>query len=511
MIRLTHLSGSMQGTASTSPKAVIRIGRGADCDVRFDSRLDTKVSTHHAEIRFDSGHYSVVDTGSSNGTLVNGKMVKSQKLRSGDKIVFGQGGPEVKFEIDNNAASVPPRGNGGGQPLQMPVSGYSPPQQPSPNYQPQMSPNYAPQMGTPNPSDDASMLAREAQAKIASARAMSGGQPSGQTMFIMADTLKKVEAVTHQKSGKKWRKIVGAVVLVALVGFGVMGFVIWDQQRQIDEIVHKKDNIDKQIQALQIKMQTESDPDVLSSLEEQLNMLTGKAQATIGELQQKDKDTAEKVVDQGDDLDKAIRKILKKFDADTYAVPPIFKERLKYYIAQKTNNPPLLRKVYARRTQYWPIIVKEFSALGLPEETAYVAWQESNFDPLAQSAVGARGMWQFMDFQARHYGLKVSENWKSGGYDERIDPAKETHIAAKYLYDLLSEFGSDSFMLAIASYNKGENGMRRVLHDVGFRKEQRDFWHLYRLKKLPEETMEYVPQILAAAIISNDPKKYGLE
>jgi hypothetical protein len=53
--------------------------------------------------------------------------------------------------------------------------------------------------------------------------------------------------------------------------------------------------------------------------------------------------------------------------------------------------------------------------------------------------------------------------------------------------------------------------MRRVLHEVGFRKEQRDFWHLYRLKKLPEETMEYVPQILAAAIICNDAKKYGLE
>ena len=45
----------------------------------------------------------------------------------------------------------------------------------------------------------------------------------------------------------------------------------------------------------------------------------------------------------------------------------------------------------------------------------------------------------------------------------------------------------------------------------GWRKEKRDFWHLYRLKILPEETMEYVPQILAAAIICNNPQKYGLE
>jgi len=71
-------------------------------------------------------------------------------------------------------------------------------------------------------------------------------------------------------------------------------------------------------------------------------------------------------------------------------------------------------------------------------------------------------------------------------------------------------------MLAMASYNRGEAGVRRVLHQIaqepgGFRKEKRDFWHLYRLKKLPEETLEYVPQILAAAIISNNPQKYGLE
>jgi membrane-bound lytic murein transglycosylase D len=120
-------------------------------------------------------------------------------------------------------------------------------------------------------------------------------------------------------------------------------------------------------------------------------------------------------------------------------------------------------------------------------------------------------MWQFMDFRAREMGLRVDSRM-----DERTDVVKSTRAAAKYLANLLAEFGSDSFMLAIASYNKGENGMRRILHQIaqepgGFRKEKRDFWHLYRLKKLPEETLEYVPQILAAAIISNNPQKYGLE
>jgi len=100
--------------------------------------------------------------------------------------------------------------------------------------------------------------------------------------------------------------------------------------------------------------------------------------------------------------------------------------------------------------------------------------------------------------------------------DERYDPEKETRAAAQLLANLLAEYGSDSFMLAMASYNRGEAGVRRVLHQVaqepgGFRKEKRDFWHLYRLKKLPEETREYVPKVLAAAIVSRHAKELGLD
>jgi len=62
-------------------------------------------------------------------------------------------------------------------------------------------------------------------------------------------------------------------------------------------------------------------------------------------------------------------------------------------------------------------------------------------------------------------------------------------------------------MLAIASYNKGEAGMRKIPPRGGFPQGAADFWHLYPLEKLPEETMEYVQQILAAAIICREPKK----
>ncbi len=508
MVRLTHLSGSLQGTSSMSPKAVIRIGRGAACDVRFDPQVDTRVSAYHAEIRFSKGHYVIVDVGSSNGTLLNGKAVRQHRLRSGDKLRFGaQGGPEVRFDIDDSMSAVRAYSNGG---MAAPAAFAPSMAAPVPRMQPPMPP--PPMAARPaGPDKNAATLAQEAQQKIAMARAMSGAQSSGQTMFIMADTLKQVEATTERKTGKHWKKIVSWVLVAAFVGFGAMGAVIWQQKQQIEKITHKKESADKEIQKIQLQMQLETDAERLQGLEERLQMLTGKAQAAIGEMEQKDKSRAAEMAAGGDEMDREIRRLLRKFDADTYVVPPIFKERLKFHIQQTLHRSNTKSVVYKRKKQYWPIVVKEFSALGLPEEMGYVAWVESQFDPYAESPVHAKGMWQFMDFRAREMGLRVDSK-----VDERTDVVKSTRAAAKYLANLLSEFGSDSFMLAIASYNKGENGMRRVLHRLaeepgGFRKEKRDFWHLYRLKKLPEETLEYVPQILAAAIISNNPQKYGLE
>ena len=129
MVRLTHLSGSLQGTCSMSPKAVIRIGRGAACDVRFDPHVDARVSAYHAEIRFSQGHYVIVDVGSSNGTLLNGKVVRQHRLRSGDRLRFGaEGGPEVRFEIDDSVEAVQSYSNGSnGRPASQLIQPIAPP------------------------------------------------------------------------------------------------------------------------------------------------------------------------------------------------------------------------------------------------------------------------------------------------------------------------------------------------------------------------------------------------
>jgi membrane-bound lytic murein transglycosylase D len=305
-------------------------------------------------------------------------------------------------------------------------------------------------------------------------------------------------------------KVVAAVAGVAAVIVAVMGIVIAQQRRQIEELVQQKERIDKEIDTVEQQMSEESDPDRLAALEQKLNTLTGNAQTTLQTLGKSDKKKADDLAESGDELDRQIRDKLRKFDAATYAVPHIFKERLKFHVDElvKSSN---LKFVYGRKQKYWPMITREFSALGLPEEMAFVAWAETQFDPKAKSAAGAAGMWQMMATTAQGYGLRVD-----GKVDERYDPDKETRAAARHLANLLAEYGSDSFMLAMASYNRGEAGVRRVLREIaqepgGFRKEKRDFWHLYRMKKLPEETREYVPRVLAAAIVSRDAQKLGLE
>jgi membrane-bound lytic murein transglycosylase D len=105
------------------------------------------------------------------------------------------------------------------------------------------------------------------------------------------------------------------------------------------------------------------------------------------------------------------------------------------------------------------------------------------------------GLWQFMPGTAKHYGLAVG-----GSNDERKDGARSTRAAARYLRDLAFEFGGDDLLLALASYNRGENGVRRALKQLDDPFSDRSYWKLVEERKLPEETALYVTRFIAAAV-----------
>jgi len=153
----------------------------------------------------------------------------------------------------------------------------------------------------------------------------------------------------------------------------------------------------------------------------------------------------------------------------------------------------------ARSGRYLPMVRQIFKEHGLPQDLVYVALVESGFSPLARSPKDAVGIWQFIEGTARRYGLQVNDR-----VDERQDPEKSTRAAARYLHDLYQQFGC--WFLAAAGYNAGEKRVEGVMnrHDV------QDFWIMAQKKLLPQETCNYVPQVVAAALIAKNPEKYGL-
>jgi len=154
----------------------------------------------------------------------------------------------------------------------------------------------------------------------------------------------------------------------------------------------------------------------------------------------------------------------------------------------------------ARSGRYLPMIQRIFRERGLPEELAYTAMIESGFSPRAVSRVGAKGMWQFMEATGRRYGLVINR-W----VDERLDPVKSTIAAAQYLGDLYGMFGH--WFLAQAGYNAGEGRVAQAIQ----RARTSDFWALTQTRHLPEETKLFVPQILAATVITREPSRYGFD
>jgi soluble lytic murein transglycosylase-like protein/pSer/pThr/pTyr-binding forkhead associated (FHA) protein len=482
VIRLQFLSGSLTGTTFESPKRALRVGSMGDCDVRFDPVKDQGVANYHAALLVKDGAYYAIDTGSETGLWVNGERLHHHVLRNGDHIRFGEHGPEAEVQVTIDS-----------------------------NYdQAKDAEEIAKVLNIKTRETKAITLVTQAAQRVAAERAKAGGTKSRKTMEVMAETLQQVSDVVRQTSRRKWVKVVAMVAGVATVVIAIMGMVIYAQHQKIRELLTAKGQFDAQIQRIQEQMEQEQDSTRLAELERRLAEATANAQRTLADLAKTDKQKAAEAANAGDELDREIRSILRQFDAETYAVPPIFKERLAFYIDQLVKSEPTTRIIYRRKVKYWPIISAQFKALELPDAMAYVAWTESQFDPDAHSHAGAKGMWQMTVVTARSLGLKVD-----GTVDERTDVRKQTRAAVRYLANLLAEFGEDAFMLAMASYNRGENGVRRALHQVaqepgGYKKEKRDFWHLYRLKKLPEETREYVPKILAAAIVCTNPQRYGL-
>jgi len=144
------------------------------------------------------------------------------------------------------------------------------------------------------------------------------------------------------------------------------------------------------------------------------------------------------------------------------------------------------RIILGLQDYYFPMIEDIFGSYDLPPELKYMAVIESALNPNAVSRVGATGLWQFMASTGRMYGLTINSV-----LDERRDPVKSTHAAARYLKDLYKIY--NDWILVIAAYNCGPGNVNKAIARSG---NKRDYWDIYY--RLPRETRGYIPQFVAA-------------
>lgn len=182
-------------------------------------------------------------------------------------------------------------------------------------------------------------------------------------------------------------------------------------------------------------------------------------------------------------------------------IPLVFNDAVERYIAYFSTTKKDLFEVWLKRKRlYEPLVTRVLKRYGLPEDLICLAMIESGFNPRAHSPKDADGPWQFVPETGKRYGLTVN-HW----VDERRDIEKSTVAAARYLQQLFEQF--DCWYLAAAAYNAGENKIERLVK----RHDTKDFWQLSAYNTLPPETRDYVPQLIAVAIISKDPRKYGFD
>jgi membrane-bound lytic murein transglycosylase D len=201
-----------------------------------------------------------------------------------------------------------------------------------------------------------------------------------------------------------------------------------------------------------------------------------------------------------------------------------------------------------RGARYEPMIRRVFEAEGLPGDLGYLALIESGYSNDAVSRSYAVGMWQFMKGTGRGYGLRI-DTW----VDERRDPIKATDAAARHLHHLRDRFGS--LYLAAAAYNAGAGKVSRGLgklewvapadtlmepdtliqtdisdsartaEDSTLEADALDpepvvdntditsdaaFFRLAGTDLLRAETQDYVPKLIAAAVVAKQPERFGI-
>ncbi len=457
------------------PEGAATIGRSDDNLIILDQN-ELLVSSHHAILYMYPDNFYIQDINSRNGLYLNGEQTSLNKVTLNDVIGFGEKGPRLKLLCTTNDVT---RNDSDQQTPVDPMAEIS-----SLKDKPSL--------------ESVSVYTIEIEHKILN-------------NSINADELSKLmqQSASLEKILQKWNlsetqsnllfsaygahlknryRMIILTCIIILLSFSAMAYLTIQffgakpgpDSGMISEIPKNKGAID----SLMIGFSQSNQLYLFRSL------------FSASDYQPINKDTIEFF----------LYEILSSFEHTDYQIPPqmtaAVKRHLKTYLQ---SNKSMVKRLLKRKELYFPMIHKVFAEKNIPSQLAYISMLESGFNPKALSHAGARGLWQFMPYTARKYGLNVD-----AFSDERIEPKRATYAAAEYLRDLIGIFGAkSSIMLVMAAYNAGEKRVMDALRKIDNPIRDRDFWYIYRMGYLAEETNEYIPKILALMIIDNNREHFG--
>ena len=174
-------------------------------------------------------------------------------------------------------------------------------------------------------------------------------------------------------------------------------------------------------------------------------------------------------------------------------------KKIKKYEKWYSQRPEYMERMLKRSERYLYHVANEVRKRNMPMEIALLPMIESAYNPIAKSNKKAVGLWQFISSTRKIYNLK--QNW---WIDDRKSVVNATDAALNYLEKLYKDFGT--WEHALAAYNAGEGRVGRSIKNNKRRKRATDYYNL----KLPRETRNYVPKLLAIRNIIKDPSKYNV-
>jgi len=466
-----------QGKTWTDERSFTRsftIGRGPECDVVI---TEPAISRCHAEVRWQGGVWQLVDTGSRNGTYLDGVKIQEARLPALCRVTLGQDHAVLQLSVGHPAEAL-------------------------------------------QDAADRTMICQEPESVT---RLVQRLEQHEQTANVGPQTNLYREAVgriTQRQSRRHY-------VLVSLIGVALLAvcgtaFLQWkkitaqDQQieslsktaedifytmkrvelqvAQLDEIVSKTAQA-KELQEIQLKQQ-------------EIKNLQNKYDRFIKELG---------LYANMSEQDRAVFRIARLFGECDATMPKDFLAEVNKYIHKwKTSERLQASMRRALAAGYTGTISNAMFTNNLAPHFFYVALQESGFDHKAigpKTRMGyAKGMWQFVPNTAKEFGLKPGPLHQEPRFDpddDRFNAKLATDAAAKYIKRLYLTDAQASGLLVIASYNWGEGNVIKMIRQLPKNPQERNFWQLLKKFKIPQETYDYVFYIISAAVIGENPQLFG--